>query len=136
MFMPLRVSDESIADDELLWRRICDVPQWIKELEDGEIKPSSAAFLDNYTNEVSVNVASLTTQEDVMREHSDMGLVSIKAGLPRSLQHIVAATPEIEDISHRVICPPPEVKGNKRKSLARKMAEESKWILHPKSYRN
>ncbi len=48
MFMPPRVDDESIADDELLWRRICDIPQWIKELEDGEIKPSSAAFLDNY----------------------------------------------------------------------------------------
>ncbi|MGI8640405.1 MAG: hypothetical protein ACR2MG_10740 [Pyrinomonadaceae bacterium] len=134
--MSPRSDDKSIADEELLWRRICDVPQWIKKLEDGEIKPSSAAFLDNFTNEVSVNVASLTTQEKVMEKYPDMGLVSIKAGMPRSIGHIIAATPEIEDTSHRVICPPPDIKGSKRKSLARRMAEESKWILYPKTHRN
>lgn len=134
--MPPRVDDDSIADEELLLRRICDIPQWIKPAEDGEIKPSSAAFLDNHTNEVSVNVASLTTQEEVMKNYPNMGLVSIEAGVPRSIEHIVAPTPEVDDPSHRVICPPPETSKSRRKTLAKIMAENSKWILHPRTYRN
>ena len=66
MFMHPRSDDESIIDSDILWRRILNTPIWVKELEDGKIKPSSAAFLDNHTNEISVNVALLTTQEDVI----------------------------------------------------------------------
>jgi hypothetical protein len=135
MFMPPRFDDESIVDSEILWRRIVNTPIWAQKLEDGTIRLSSAAFLDGYTNEVSVNVASLTTQEEVMEKYSDMGLVSIEAGVPRSVGHIVAATPEIEDPTHRVICPPPGISKGKRKSLAKEVAEKAKWILYPESYR-
>ncbi len=130
-----RSDDETIKDEEFLWRRILNIPEWIKKLEDGKIKPSSAAFLDDYTNEVSVNVASLTTQETIMEKYPDVGIVSITAGLPRSLGHIIAPTPEVEDVSHRVICPPSGISKNKRKTLARKMAEQAKWLLYPNSYR-
>ena len=119
--MLLRFDDENIKDEDLLWRRILNIPQWIKKLEDGRVKPSSAAFLDDYTNEVSVNVATLTTQEEIMENYPDVGIVSITAGFPRSLGHTVAATPEVEDISHRVICPPSDISKSKRKTLARKL---------------
>lgn len=134
--MPPRFDDESIADSDILWRRICDIPQWIKKVDDGQIKPSSAAFLDDYTNEVSVNVALLTTQENVMKDYPEMGLVSIEAGVPRSTGHIIATTPENPDPSHRVICPPEGISKNKRKTLAKITAKNAKWIIYPKSYRD
>ena len=132
--MPQRSDDIDIADTELLLRRICDIPQWINS-KDGQIKPSSAAFLDNYTNEVSVSVSSLTTQEKTLEGYPNFGLVSIEAGMPRSHNHIVAKTPEVSDTSHRVICPPSDLGKGGRKSVARLMANASKWILYPRTHR-
>jgi hypothetical protein len=134
--MSQRFDDNTIRDEAILWRRILNNPIWVKKAEDGNVKPSSAAFLDNHTNEVSVNVASLTNQNAVLENYPEMGLVSIEAGLPRSLNHIVAITPEdLDDPSHRVICPPEEAGSKKRKSAARTMAEMSKWIIYPQDFR-
>jgi hypothetical protein len=133
--MLLRSNDETIEDEDLLWRRILNTPIWIKESEDGKIKPSSAAFLDDYTNEVSVNVALLTNQQAVLGNYPDMGLVSIKAGVPRSFEHIISATPEVYDPSHRVICPPSDISRRRRKTLARQIANEAQWIIYPESHK-
>jgi hypothetical protein len=131
-----RIDDETIRDEDLLWRRIPNKPDFIKKLEDGKIKPSSAAFRDGNTNEVSVHLASLANQDVISEQFPEVGLVSITAGLPRSLGHIVAATPEVDDVSHRVICPPSDISKTKRKTLARKIAEEAEWLFYPESHRN
>jgi hypothetical protein len=68
--MPQRIDDQSIKDEDLLWRRIVNTPIWIKRNSDGTYRPSSAAFLDDYTGEVSVHLAKLTTQEDADPSHT------------------------------------------------------------------
>lgn len=141
---PTRVDDENLSDDEILWRRILAKPEWVENNRDGSgsIRPSSIAFLDNRTKEVSVNVASLTTKEEVLAPYPNQGLVSIPAGLPRSHGLIIALTPEVPEPSHRVICPRPVtqdgpvISGNKRKTVARKLAESAKWLVYPEGYKH
>jgi hypothetical protein len=86
--MTVRVDDPTIADDAPLWRRIQNQPSWVKVLPDGNIRPSSATFLDNYTNEVSVHLARLTTRGTVLQGRLNDGLVELLAGFPRTLGHI------------------------------------------------
>ncbi len=135
--MPQRIDDPDLKDEDLLWRRIPDNQQSIsrKGLADGEVRPSSAAFIDNYTGEPSVFVVSLKTQESVLEGYPDMGLVTIEAKVPRNLQYIIGLTPEVEDPAHRVIVPGPTHPGNSRKSDARLMAKAAKWIILPRSCR-
>lgn len=129
-----RVDDETLPDYEILWRRINSNPEWTHKETDGSIRPSSVAFLDNRTKEVSVNVASMTTKEEVLGPYPDQGLVSITAGMPREHGFIVAQTPEVADPSHRVICAPPEFE-KKRKKVARQLAKAATWLVFPESYR-
>ncbi|WP_204140374.1 hypothetical protein [Halomicronema sp. CCY15110] len=132
-----RVDDGSISDDEKLWRRIVPSEFWVKRCEDGTIRPTSAAFLDGITNEVSVCRESLTTVEDTMLGYEGQGLVEILASFPRSLNHLVVADPipKSEDAegdpSHALICPPEGISPNNRKKSARKMAMKAVWVVEP-----
>jgi hypothetical protein len=98
--MQPRIDDSSIGDEERLWRRI--IPRWIIT-EDGKFRPSSTAFLDDYTNEVSVNIAVLTDLDKALEDHPNDSLVEIKAGLPRSLGHAIVRDPTEKDPSHALI---------------------------------
>jgi hypothetical protein len=141
--MPVREDDQSIADDEILWRRIQNIPDWIKRNEDGSFRTTSVAFLDGRTNEVSVHRAILITQEKALEGKPDDGLVEIRAGFPRSLGQFVVYDPIQnhptlkDDISHSLICPPQYATKGSRKSDARKMAEEASkhWLVFPKGAR-
>jgi hypothetical protein len=123
-----RTDDPAISDSDILWRRIW--PQWLVSSEVGGFRPSSAAFLDGHTNEVSVNIARMTTQEKVLKNLPEQSLAAISAGVPRSLEHkhIVASDPLPDDPSHAVICPP-EIPSRQRKTAARKMAEAACWVV-------
>jgi hypothetical protein len=134
--MPLRVDDPSIANEEILWRRIHNIPNWVKQKPDGTYRPTSAAFLDNTdpTGEVSVHLASLTNQQQVLARRPDDGLVEIEAGFPRSLGHAIVRDPTDADPSHALICPPPNQ--TTRKSDAREMAQAARWVVLPKSIRS
>jgi len=135
--MPPRIDDPTLSDDERLYRRIWNKPEWInlKAQKDGVVKPSSVAFLDP-NNEVSVSVASMTTEEEMLANYPEFGLVSILAGTPRALDHIVATTPEVDDVAHRVVCPPTVLGSSGRKKAARKMADAVEWCVFPESYRS
>jgi hypothetical protein len=141
--MPVREDDPSIADDEMLWRRILNIPDWIKKSDDGTFRTTSAAFLDGRTNEVSVHRAILTTQEKALEGKPDEGLVEIRAEFPRSLGQIVVYDPIQnhptlrDDISHSLICPPQSSTKSTRKSDARLMAQEASkhWLVLPKRAR-
>jgi hypothetical protein len=109
-----------------LWRRIH--PQWIVQLSDGNVRPSSAAFLDGYTGEVSVHLATLTNKDSVLANHDPDSLAEILASVPRSLGHALVRDPTPEDVSHALICPPPSANKKQRKSDARRMAEAARWI--------
>lgn len=134
----VREDDTNLKDDDILWRRILDYPnQWFT-FKDGVLRASSAAFKDGYDNETSVNVASMTTVEQVLKGRDQDGLVSVPVGLPRSLKHIVAKTLDPGDPtepSHRVICPPPGLVGKRRGAAARTIARAAAWIVLPRSQR-
>ena len=129
--MVSRSDDPSIADDEALWRRILPVPAMLVTLPDGSRRPSSAAFLDGHTGEVSVHRAALTTSDLVLLRHPGVGLAKIRAGLPRSLGHVVVADPVDGDDSHALICPPEGMANNQRKANARRMALAARWVVEP-----
>lgn len=136
--MPERTDDEDLGNDEILLRRVLDRPnEWFTQADDGTVITSSAAFKDS-TLEVSVNVASQTNQTKILGEFSNDGLVSLLAGVPRSLDHIVSKTLEPndpDDPSHRVICPPPERGKKHRLRDAKTMAISSTFLILPKSVR-
>jgi hypothetical protein len=127
--MPERVDDLSIPDDEPLWRRI--LPDWLCPIEDGGFRPSSAAFLDNRSGEVSVHVASLTTAELVLRDRPGEGIAEILAHVPRSLGHAIVRDPTEQDRSHALICPPVGRGRGRRKQDARLMAGQARWVVQP-----
>ena len=132
-----RSDDPNLANDAVLLRRVLDKPaEWFTHV-DGVLRVSSAAFRDSI-NEVSVNVASETTIEDVLKGNEDNGVVSITTGVPRELKHIVSKTldpGDPEDPSHRVICPLPEVTSSQIRKMAKSMAIAASWMMLPQSER-
>jgi len=133
--MPERVDDPSIADYELLWRRIPNVPSMIKWNHDGTFRLTSAAFKDGNNGEVSVHLAKLTTQERALTSKPDNGLVEIEAGFPRSLGHKIVYDPTEDDISHTLICPPQGVSNKSRERDAREMAGKVRWLVYSEMVR-
>jgi hypothetical protein len=135
--MPIRIDDPNLSDNDTVYRRIWNTPQWtdLKALEEGTLRPSSVAFLDP-NNEVSVSVTTMTTPELMLANYPTFGLVQLRVGVPRSVDHIVSATPEIlDDTAHRAICPPADSTKSSRKTAARRMAAEIEWVVKPLGYR-
>jgi hypothetical protein len=135
--MPERSDDPSLDNDAILLRRIWNQPAWItaKALRQGRLEPSSAAFLDDL-DEVSVFVSPPKNAEELLVGYEAFGVVAIRAGVPRSLGHIVAITPEEEDPSHRAICPGSSNLSIGRKSAAKQMAASSEWVVLTEYYRD
>jgi hypothetical protein len=129
------VDHPTINDDDLLWRRIADVPDMIKQLPDGTYRVSTAAFKDGVDGQVSVHLAKLTTVETALAEYPENGLVQITAGLPRSLGHSVVYDPTPEDRSHTLIVPPENQTNNSRQRDAKRLAQAALWLVHPLSVR-
>lgn len=132
-----RVDDGSIADGELLWRRVLDTGEWTMRDETGKVKATSVAFIDRRSGEVSVHRAGLTTEAFVLRNHPTHGIAEIRASMPRALGYRVVADPivdepgEDDDPSHAVICPPIDAGSSRIKKLARMLAEQSLVIRIP-----
>jgi hypothetical protein len=131
--MPQREDDPTISDNDFLWRRIVNNPHMTKVDSEGKLRPSSAAFLDGYTGEVSVHLARLTTLEKVLLDKPKVGVVEINAGYPRSLDHKIVRDPTETDPSHTLICPP-DKSPKQRKIDARLMAAHSRWLQYPQEH--
>src|SRR3989442_5587798 len=127
--MPDRTDDSSIKDEDPLWRRI--LSSWVHRNPDGTVRPSSVAFLDRLSGEVSVHLARLTNVERVLAGHETDSLAEIQARVPRSLGHAIVRDPEPADPSHALICAPRDRGINKRKRDAHEMAVRSRWVVEP-----
>src|SRR5438270_769778 len=104
--MPQRVDDPTIADDEILWRRI--VPEWLHQEPDGTVRPAKVAFIDRLSGEVSVHIASIMRDPNLALDGRPLdSLVAIPASLPRSLGLAIVRDPTPNDPSHALICPSP-----------------------------
>jgi hypothetical protein len=120
--MPQRVDDPTIADSEILWRRI--LPNWLHHDADGTIRPSKVAFTDRHTGEVSVHLASIMLDHNLALEgRPDDSLAAIFAGHPRSLGFAIVRDPKPDDPSHTLICPSPT------ESKARQIAKQATWVV-------
>lgn len=111
-----------ILDEDDLYRRVPDV--WLKE--DGEV--SSAAF-QNTTNsdDMSVDLARLTTPQTTVSEYPNCGVASFRAALARQLGQKVLHAPILRYPAHST------VRGKKTHGIRRKFAKGSTVILLPLS---
>ncbi len=132
--MSVREDDSSIANEDILWRRIQNTPIWIKINDDKTFRLSSAAFLDDITGEVSIHLEKIIKEQaKALEGKPDDGLVEIEAGFPRSLNHKIVSDPTDTDESHSLICPPNMA--NSRRKAAKKMALHARWLVYPKLVR-
>src|SRR5579859_2796662 len=76
--------DTSISDDEVLWRRILSDHRWTTT-KGGAFRPSSVAFIDHRSGELSVYLGRETTKEKVLSGHVRDGIASVTAGQIRAL---------------------------------------------------
>lgn len=122
--MPGRVDDPSIGDDEVLWRRI--IPEWVQHEPDGQVRPSSIAFIDRRSGEVSVHLASiLIDPARALAGRPADSLAAVQVRHPRTLGYAIVRDPQPDDPSHALICPCPT------KSHARQLARQSTWVVPP-----
>jgi hypothetical protein len=120
--MAERVDDLTIADDEILWRRI--LPEWLHSEPNGQIRPGSVSFIDRLSGEVSVHIASIMGDPTrALEGRPEDSLAAIRAGHPRSLGYAIIRKPTDDDPSHGLICPSPN-QGN-----ARKIAKKATWAI-------
>ncbi len=111
---------EEILNEDELYRRFLDV--YLKY--DGSI--SSAAFHNtSNTDDMSVDLARLTTPEKTVSEYPGLGVASFLAGLARKLKQQVLHDPIPTNIAHST------VRGKKTRSISKKLAEGSTPILLP-----
>src|SRR4051794_33448513 len=127
--MTERADDPTIADDDLLLRRILPSPLWVVPQPDGTFRVSSAAFLDNLSGKVSVSLASITSADQVLAAYPTYSLVALRAGVPRTLGHALVRDPTADDPAHALICPPAGRAKAQRKADARRMAAAAVWVV-------
>ncbi|MDA3791326.1 MAG: hypothetical protein PF503_22865 [Desulfobacula sp.] len=105
---------DHIADEECLHRRVN--PTFVKD--SGEV--SSQAFTD--TN-MSVDRGHYLDVEQSLLNNDGYGLVGFYAEVARALNQLVEADPIAENMAHAL------VKGKKTKSIKRKLAKQSNWVV-------
>ena len=128
--MDAYTDDPTVRDDADLWRRI---PPWHFVADDNVdgVRPSSAAFEDHPDGSpMSVLLAEIVAETgrrpvDVLAAHGGYGLAAITAGLARESGQGVARKPRRDEPAHA------EVFGKKPKSVRKKLAKGSEWVLPP-----
>lgn len=126
--MPLadRADDPTIFNEENLWRRVHPTQIW-NDPNTGRLIISSAAFKGN--SEMSVNIASLTTRENVLLKYPEHSLAQFCAEVARTVGCIVIRDPLPEDYSHALVCGK-NPKGHLTDSQAKKIAGQSSVIVY------
>jgi hypothetical protein len=119
----LQAKTEEIFDKDDLYRRFPN--EYIDE--NGNL--SSVAFQNTTgTDDMSVDLARLTTPEIAALDNNIYGLSIIKTGFARSLNQIVFHSPLEDNKAHST------VQGKKSRSIRKKLAESALIILKPKNH--
>jgi len=116
------VDDPTVADHEVLWRRIHAA--WIV-LREGKETLSSAAFKNE---ELSVHIASLTTREAALARYPQHRLSSFTAGDARREGYIVVRDPTPEDLSHALVLPKDKITRSAFASQAKRLRDLARLI--------
>jgi hypothetical protein len=109
---------------------IFDTDDLYRRFPDDHIRPdgslSSAAFQNtSNTDDMSVNLAKLTTLEETISGFPDFGVASFLAGLARELDQQVLHDPIPDNGAHSI------VRGKKSKRIKKRLALGSTIILLP-----
>ncbi len=122
--------DPTILNDADLWRRIPPY-HFVSDPTAGGIRISSAAFEDHPNGTpMSVFLADVVAEiergpQDALAGHESFGLAAFTAGLARSCEQGVAREPLADEPAHAVVF------GRKTKSVSRKLAKGSRWVVPP-----
>ncbi|MEW8691415.1 MAG: hypothetical protein AB2535_10025 [Candidatus Thiodiazotropha endolucinida] len=125
--------DETIDNETLLLRRVPSTPKltiiWDSNLNTW--RPSSAAF-DNHPNGSPMSIVLSDTldeterpYESVLQGHEGFSLAAFKARIARENNQGIAREPTTEEPAHGVVF------GDKTKSVRKKLAKASNWIVEP-----
>lgn len=129
--MPPWQDDASIADDEFLWRRVLvdNSAHVEKDPVTGEPRPTSGAFRSS-REITSVAIASLTTQERFLAQHSRHSAVKVTARAVRAAGCIIVRdrSPS-EDESHAHIIGS-RTDGTLTGGEAKRIAKNADWLVY------
>lgn len=115
--------DATIRDSAALWRRIH--PDWVRnDADSGEPRPSSQAFQD-HGPAMSVYIADLSIEADVMRGFGGYSLAAITAGLARSCQLRIERAPPPDFPGHA------HVIGRKTGLVRSNLSKNATWVRRP-----
>jgi hypothetical protein len=121
--------DPTIPDAAIVWRYV--VGTWVVAGKDGQgSRPSSGAFEDSSDDPMSAVLASPNrdpaTAMPERHRGTGAGVVLFEARFLRSLGLQLERDPQPDEPDHIL------VRGNKTRSLRRKLAENAKWALEGK----
>lgn len=117
-----RADDPSIADEEILWRRVAEA-HILSNPSTGGARPSSAVFC---TDEMSVHIASLTSTPAVLRNYPGFRIAALCARDVRAEGLIIVRDPTPDAASHALICR--NEGGRISKSQAKRLANRATWV--------
>lgn len=123
MVTPEGRDDETIPDDELLWRRVLP-SQIVADEETGRLRPSSAAFRPS--DSMSVSIASMTSVQVELEKTPEQSLAEFAVGFCRSLGCSVVRQPEPENPAHALVFGGAS-KGCLTKTQAKQIAHRAQW---------
>lgn len=101
--MPERQDDQSIGNNEHLWRRVHPI-QITFDNDTGEPRVSSGVFSTG--DGLSVSIASETTIEALLRNYPKHSVVEFEAGVARSQGCIIVRDPTPDDPAHALVWGP------------------------------
>lgn len=115
--------DATIPDSAALWRRIH--PDWVRnDAESGEPRPSTQAFQD-HGPAMSVYIADLSIEAEVMRGFDGYSLAAITAELARSCQLRIERVPLPDFPGHA------HVIGRKTGLVRSTLSKNATWVRRP-----
>jgi hypothetical protein len=117
------MAQEEIFDTDGLYRRF--PKQYIHD--DGTISPGAFQNTSG-TNDMSVDLARLTTPKQTASNSIECGVVCFSAGFARRLNQEVLHTPEDSNHAHST------VRGKKTKGVSRKLAVAAQIVLYPQVF--
>lgn len=95
------IDDDTISDDEILWRRV--PPSNVKFDNSGNlIGPKSSAFKEG-DPPMSVDIASLSSVEQTLSGHENFQIAAFSAGQAREIDCKVVRNPLPENPAHALV---------------------------------
>ena len=117
------VDDPTIADDEVLWRRIA--PSQIRVDANGRETAISGAFAGS---ELSVHIASLTARQAVQARYPQHRLIALTLRDARGEGYVINRDPQVDDPSHALVIAREELTKNPALARARRLRDCARWV--------